>query len=179
MKDFKDIGLFGCNADKDWVSRYEKILVKIMFEDEEFFTTDGGGVDANDFNIIPEIKLIVGTYKDMYARDGVRATYDQVYAELSHKHGDDEIRMEIIRSLFDDIKNLDVSEEEMVVYRNQFKDWKNFTVATKIMNAWVEFLKTDIRNGDRQRMYSVMKKMKELASYLPEYEIKKAPKDWN
>lgn len=179
MKDFKDVGLFGCNTDKDWVSRYEKILVKILFEDKDFFITDGNGIDANDFNIIPEIKLIVGTYKDMYLRDGVTATYDQVYAELSHKYGEDEIRMEIIKSLIDEIKTIDVSEEEMIVYRNQFADWKNFNIATKIMNTWLEFLKTDIRNGDRQRMYNVMKKMKELSSYLPEYEIKKAPKEWN
>ena len=179
VKDFKEIGLFGCNTGKDWVSRYEKILVKIMFEDDEFFTTDAAGIDANDFNMIPEMKLIVGTYKDMYIRDGVKASYDQVYAELAHKYGDDEIRMEIIKSIFDDIREMEISDDERVVYRNQFRDWKNFTIATKIMNIWMEFLKNDIRNGDRKRMYDVMKKMREMSSLLPEYEIKKAPREWN
>ena len=179
MKDFKTIGLFGCNTDRDWVSRYEKILVKILFEDDEFFETDGAGIEANDFNMIPEMKLIVGTYKDMYSRDGVKASYDQVYAELAHKYGDDEIRMEIIRSILDEVKEMELTDEERIVYRNQFRDWKNFTVATKIMNVWMEFLKTDIRNGDRKRMYDVMKKMREMSLLLPEYEIKKAPKEWN
>ncbi len=178
-KDLKTIGLFGCNTEKGWVSRYEKILIKFFIEDEEFFLADGKGVDPNVFGAIPEIRFIIGTYKEMYARDGVRATYDQLYAELSRKYGDDSIRMDIIKETLDDIRELEISDDEKVVYKNQFKDWINFTVATKIMNLWSDFIKNDIRNGDRERMYSVMGKMKELASNLPEREIKRSPKDWN
>ena len=179
MKDFSNIGLFGCNTGKDWVSRYEKVLAKLLIEDREFFESDGAGIDANDFNMLPEMKLIVGTYKDMYARDGVMAPYDMLKGELCKKYGDDKIRVEIIESLLEDIKNIELTQEERIIYKNQFKDWKNFTIATKIMNLWMDFLKNDIRNGDRDRMYNVIKRMRELSSFLPEFEIKKAPKEWN
>ena len=179
MKNLGTVGLFGSNMGKDWVSKYEKILAKLFIEDEEFLETSGRGLDSNIFNVVPELRLIVGTFREMGERDGVSGTYEQLRAELHRKYGDDEIRMQILDALLTEIQEIEIGEEEMVVYKNQFADWSFFNVATKIMNLWGDFIKSDIRNGDRAKMYKVMNAMKQLADLLPEYEIKKAPKDWN
>ena len=179
MKDFNNFGLFGSNKGKNWVSKYEKVLAKFFIEDIDFLETSGRGIESNIFNVIPELRLIVGTFREMMERDGVLATYEQLLAELSRKYGDDQIRIEIITGLLREIEGMELTDNEAVVYKNQFKDWGNFNVATKIMNLWADFIKNDIHNGDRANMYNVMGKMKELASLLPDREIKKAPKEWN
>ena len=179
MKNLGTVGLFGSNMGKDWVSEYEKILAKLFIEDNEFLESSGAGLDSNIFNVVPELRLIVGTFREMGDRDGVSGTYDQLRAELHRKYGDDEIRIQIIDALLTEIQEIEIGEDERVVYKNQFADWANFNVATKIMNLWGDFIKSDIRNGDRTKMYKVMGKMKALAEFLPENEIKKAPKEWN
>lgn len=179
MKNFNNVGLFGSNTGKDWVSKYEKVLAKMFIEDDEFMETASSGFDTNIFNVVPELRLIVGTFREMVERDGVLATYDQLRAELYRKYSEDEIRMQMLDELLTEIQGLELGEEERSVYKNQFIDWGYFNMATKIMNLWADFIKSDIRNGDRTKMYAVMNKMKYLADQLPEVEIRRAPKEWN
>ena len=164
--------LFGCCSDtrNNIIREYQRILVKLMIEEPEFYHSIKDGLDINSsFVNESSLRMIVGTLVDMKAKYDSDVSYDSLEIEVLRKMTN-EWDIEEATETFRVLKSMELTENQRAMCKEQFEYWKQFVILAKIANATVDMMREPWFQTDG-KINKMIEDVKTLSGQLKKIEV--------
>lgn len=119
-------------ANNNALSDYMCDTIRLLLDDEEFFTISIDVLEPNSFGL-EMWRQVAYTIKEFFNFEGVRPTLEEVFSRMLTKARDEIARREL-EELYEVLKNRNLTESRKNQIRRSFNYWNMYVLSIKLSN---------------------------------------------